>query len=326
MAIFENLDKALFSELTDDEKQMRETNKLYDYSRYKNVITTKPFKVKTIDKPDNRIILKSSLYGYNSYNLTKTIFCPLNDKFIIQTTAPILEDKTYGYVHASPYEYDNIVYYASQCPRKEDMILFLTMLIQSKINIVCITTNLEQYNSGKYKITNYKWYPTVKGSRISYDGIVITNNDVIDIKVSENESITIFKLSLIINKDDEYYVQSLIVFQYNNWLDTLSPRDFSNYIKYIDVIKEYMDLFSKVLNDDEKLNILIHCSAGIGRTGVLLLSLIMLNKIDQIKSKKEIDETVFNIINTIRKSRYIIPDKNQYDFVIKYVYYLFDNK
>lgn len=302
--------------LSYNERERHKINNLYPYSRYDNIITANPFKLKTVSEPKTYIDNYSDdEYKDDSLHYERIpIFCPISESLVIRANAPVLKDDTYGYVHATPYEYNDITYYAAQCPRQDDMILFLTMLFQANIHIICITTDLIDKNK------TLDWIPNEKITTKNYHNYHIDYLDSIIIKTSElsSESITIYDLNLWTQLGDEKINHNLKVFKYNNWIDKSEPKDFDTYIKYVDVIRDF------IKNDTTKSNILIHCSAGIGRTGILLTSLLMYDKLFEIKSKELVREYTFNLINEFRKTRFLVQLNGQFEFVIKYLENLFD--
>ena len=74
--------------------------------------------------------------------------------------------------------------------------------------------------------------------------------------------------------------------------------------------------------------IIVHCSAGVGRTGTFVSMYLLEKEInEQIKAKKEL--IIFNIFNLVRKIKemriYMVQTKEQYGFVYAYVRYLLKN-
>ena len=69
--------------------------------------------------------------------------------------------------------------------------------------------------------------------------------------------------------------------------------------------------------------ILIHCSAGIGRTGVFLTLYAICNEIKkQINSQNSVD-LIFNVFNFVRKLKemrmFSVENINQYNFIYKFL-------
>ena len=315
-----------------------------DY-KYYTITTNEPIKLSQVKSANNKIcVVDSSFFGYEycCYKL-KQIMCPLTVNLYIKINVPKVCLHTYGLLNATYFSYNNINYYAYNCPLKEDMIPFLTMLIQKDIHIICVLTNLFDNN----KRMN-KWFPQNNSemSELLYENYRKTygfyNIDFVnseEIELSLQESITIYDLCLWVGIHSPLYCHHLRIYQYNNWIDANIP-ELKTYIKYIDLIQDYLKNYSSInkqvkfnifhknkqismLTDDHNPNILIHCMAGIGRTGVLLTSLIMYNRLNIISYEK-IRKNVFNLINKLRNKRNLIQNEKQYEFIIKYVEYIFN--
>ena len=96
------------------------------------------------------------------------------------------------------------------------------------------------------------------------------------------------------------------------------------------VFKVFCDIINKVdeLND-KKDPIVVHCSAGVGRTGTFVSMYLLEKEIDeQIKAEKE--EIRFNIFNLVRKIKemrlYMVQAPIQYQFVYLFVKYLLETR
>ena len=214
-------------------------NKKYNYYL---ITTNEPIQLTYYNSIDDKMnVLDSTLFGYefNKYKL-KEVYCPINKHFCIKINVPKVCKDFYGLLNATYYNYNNINYYTYNCPLKEDMIPFLTMLIQKNIHIICVLTNL-YYN---HKKTN-KWYPQnndkVSGVldenfRKSYGFYNLDFISSEEIELSLQESITIYDICLWVGIHTPLYCHHLRIYQYNNWVDGSIP-ELETYTKYVDLIQ-----------------------------------------------------------------------------------------
>ena len=93
------------------------------------------------------------------------------------------------------------------------------------------------------------------------------------------------------------------------------------------------DYFYKIITlinfIDEKRNnkpVIVHCSAGVGRTGTFISSYNLYHEIMQqiVNEKKDIIEfSVFNLVRKIKEMRmYMVENENQYLFIYQFINYL----
>ncbi|PIK46306.1 hypothetical protein BSL78_16838 [Apostichopus japonicus] len=98
-------------------------------------------------------------------------------------------------------------------------------------------------------------------------------------------------------------MQTVYQLHYTTWPDMDVPTDF---IPITELIKH-----TKLLHNHKKSPVLIHCSAGVGRTGTFI-SIYCLMEV--IKTEREIN--VFSFVETARKNRInMVQTEKQYNFI-----------
>jgi protein tyrosine phosphatase len=93
-----------------------------------------------------------------------------------------------------------------------------------------------------------------------------------------------------------------------NWLDGAAPTQSQTIVTLINCVEEYKN------SSGSNSPILIHCSAGIGRTGVF----IALYHLMQRERHKDLTFNFFNFIAYLRWQRpYLVTTLSQYKFCYK---------
>lgn len=129
---------------------------------------------------------------------------------------------------------------------------------------------------------------------LSYISFCIKNNiKTIIVLLTYQEFFYFYKFNLLqMYKDANLKVIHFPIEDYD------IPKDITKYNLFIkDTIKEL-----------KSTNILIHCAGGIGRTGLVIVSILM----------KLLKKNVFEILNYIRTKFFIVETKEQEEFLVKY--------
>ena len=176
-----------------------------------------------------------------------------------------------------------------------------------KVQLIIMLCKLEE--DGKEKCTKYWEIKNLKNLEIDKR----TETTMID------QEIYLRKLKLRIG--DEYIGKDLDQIQFACWDDHEALSD-DYFEKIIKVIK-YIDLYK---NDDFDSPIVIHCSAGIGRTGTFICLYNIYHEIlEQIQDEK-IKEIKFSIMNLVRKIKemrmYSVENEKQYKVIYYFANYL----
>jgi protein tyrosine phosphatase len=98
-----------------------------------------------------------------------------------------------------------------------------------------------------------------------------------------------------------------------NWPDHCQPDDYTTIEKLIEFINVYRANFQTP--------ILIHCSAGIGRTGtfIAIYNLIKCLHVEHHQGRSRLFFSVFNIVRKLREQRFgMVTAFNQYKYIYDY--------
>lgn len=104
-------------------------------------------------------------------------------------------------------------------------------------------------------------------------------------------------------------IKSIKHFQYLNWPDKKIPSDQESFLQLLNELKEAEK------NVTEK--IIVHCSAGVGRTGTMLALSNLKTIIDeQFERKLDYGVSVFSVVRRLREQRMqMVQTIEQYDFI-----------
>ncbi|XP_030852460.1 receptor-type tyrosine-protein phosphatase alpha-like [Strongylocentrotus purpuratus] len=187
-------------------------------------------------------------------------------------------------------------YIASQGPNKASMDDFWRMIWQENVATIAMVTNLSEGN----KIKCRQYWPETSTTPLLFGDITVELESVE--KCSGGS-----KRSFVLRKGKAKTQRFLNQFHYTKWPDRDVPRNMSS----------LLDFISEVRKDHEQNNspLFIHCSAGVGRTGVLIT---IDSVVSEAKRNKLVD--IFGFVSKIRQSRpNMVQTKEQYKFVYEAV-------
>ena len=199
------------------------------------------------------------------------------------------------YINANYIEnyHGKISYIASQAPKVSDIYDFWRMILGEKPPAIVMLTNLVE--NGKSKCTQY-WPESGKGS---YDGI--------DVSVYETNAFADY----VIRKMEIRYekqVHTLLHFHFTSWPDHGCPE-------YPTMLLNFCYRFRQLISYDRSPSV-IHCSAGVGRTGTMIVIDTMLHL---IKQENIVD--IYNYFEAMRQNRsHMVQTLDQYLFIYNAIY------
>ena len=225
----------------------------------------------------------------------------------------IVKISSKNFINASwihmPYPY---YFIATQGPLSHTIEDFWTMCYDNKVSIIIMLCNLIENNV--IKCANY-W------------------------NISDLKNFEIKKLNKFVMKDKDIIIRDLELFNKEkkenrniihinliNWEDhkKLKKNDFNKIIELIKLIEKYKG----------KRNAVVHCSAGIGRTGTFICMYNLYHEIiQQIYNNKNYnfnkDTINFNIMNLVRKIKemriYSVENSEHYSSLYSFANYLLKN-
>ena len=209
------------------------------------------------------------------------------------------------YINASPIRINNnFLFISTQGPLPNTIEHFWTMVDQYNCNLVLMLCNLKEL--GREKCANYWDINKIGNYTIKSKEI---ENDNIDKNIIVEREITI-KNNLTNNE------KTITQIHYKGWPDHGAPdikdsyKDFLYMIKKVDTIK----------NENPTV---VHCSAGVGRTGTFISIYCLFKEImSQIKNEnlENIHFSVFNMVRKLKEMRLLMVQTNeQYKFIYDFI-------
>ncbi|UJR14089.1 hypothetical protein I4U23_001085 [Adineta vaga] len=248
-------------------------------------------------KPSNR--LKNRYKDVLPYDKCRVILTSENDSDYIN--ASFIEDLN-GHRR----------YIAAQGPIEESVTDFFRMIYDFKIvSIICTANDVE---AGRFKFRRY--WPDENEESLQFGPYKISKDQSSD----KGYTCTDYEIRpLIISRDDDNQQQHVLLYHFLHWPDHDIPNDEAPILDLL--LRLYKDRDSSIDSP-----ILVHCSAGCGRTGsIIAIDLCRLYLNDEHLSSNEDYQPypVFKIASYIRQFRIaLIQTLKQYFFVHKMFLFL----
>ncbi|KAH8350288.1 hypothetical protein KR067_013028, partial [Drosophila pandora] len=188
-------------------------------------------------------------------------------------------------------------YIATQGPKPESVMDFWRMVLQYNVRIIVQVTQFREGNI----IKCHEYFP------YTMRGLTVT--------VKSKESFDLYDRTELTVVHDKYgFKEKVVHFYFKKWPDHGVPEDPMHLITFVKKVKsERRPTFSPIV---------VHCSAGVGRTGTFIgLDIIM----QRLKSESKI-----NIFETVKKLRFqrmkMVQTIQQYTFLYACTYELVKHK
>ncbi|XP_030574621.1 tyrosine-protein phosphatase non-receptor type 21 isoform X2 [Archocentrus centrarchus] len=229
---------------------------------------------------------------------------------------PTKENNT-GYINASHIRMtvcgQEWNYIASQGPMSHTCQDFWQMVWEQGVSIIAMVTAEEE--SGREK--SYRYWPRL-GSRhntVTYGRFKITTRFRTE---SGCYATTGLKIKHLLTQQE----RTVWHLQYTDWPDHGCPEDLKGFLTYLEEIQS-VRRHTNSISDPKNSNqpVLVHCSAGVGRTGVVILSEIMIACLEHNEAL-----TVSRYLEELRNQRMLmVQTLSQYTFVYKVIIHYIRN-
>ena len=206
---------------------------------------------------------------------------------------------------------------SAQAPLYNTIDDFWTMCFDYDIKLVIMLCNLEE--NGKEKCVEY-WENT-KTDILSSDISVLTNFEIKYTTEIINEDITIRDIN-ILNKETQEE-RNIKQIHYGSWPDHQS-------LDIQSVYGNILFIFNLVDKEIGKNPVVVHCSAGVGRTGTFIaLYNLYRDILYQINDDKN-NKIIINFMNLVRKMKelrmHLVEREDQYELIYDFVKKLLNDR
>eukprot|EP00105_Crassostrea_gigas_P011525 XP_011427228.1 PREDICTED: receptor-type tyrosine-protein phosphatase mu [Crassostrea gigas] len=221
-------------------------------------------------------------------NRFKTTFPYDHSRVILEST----ENGDYINANFIKNAYGETAYIASQGPRANTVVDFWQMVWQENVSVIAMVTNLMEGATVKCE----RYWPEVDGSKITKGKFII---QLVSTKTYAYFAIHQLKVANNQIKKSRLFTH----LQYTGWPDhgTPSPLELLAYHRYV----------SLAIEKRPESKLVVHCSAGIGRTGTFIA-------LDALQAQGERDGriNIVEFVHTMREDRMnMIQNANQYRFL-----------
>lgn len=213
-------------------------------------------------------------------------------------------------------------YIATQGPKPDTVRMFWEMVIQYKIEIIVMLCKLKEINNRNYytngaappmKEKCAEYWPQQTNTNKHIDGSDKLEDICVTLKSEDNSEGFVVRQMDVKNRNG---IHNVLQFQMLHWPDYGVPKDRDEVIKLIDSIRNRATTKSPIL---------LHCSAGVGRTGTI----IALDRVKQMLAAKSIPKhfSVKSMVKELREQRMkMVQSEDQYRFLYEMIdYILFGN-
>uniref|UniRef100_A0A2K6GYC0 Tyrosine-protein phosphatase non-receptor type 9 n=1 Tax=Propithecus coquereli TaxID=379532 RepID=A0A2K6GYC0_PROCO len=198
-------------------------------------------------------------------------------------------------------------YIGTQGPLENTYRDFWLMVWEQKVLVIVMTTRFEE--GGRRKCGQY--WPLEKDSRVRFGFLTVTNLGVENMNHYK-------KTTLEILNTEERQKRQVTHFQFLSWPDYGVPSSAASLIDFLRVVRHQQSLAVSSMGGRSKGQcpeppIVVHCSAGIGRTGTFCSLDICLAQLEELGTLN-----VFQTVSRMRTQRaFSIQTPEQYYFCYK---------
>ncbi|KAI6650359.1 hypothetical protein LOD99_6036 [Oopsacas minuta] len=195
-----------------------------------------------------------------------------------------------SYINASyiPGVYVPHTFIAAQGPKESTVEDFWRMVMEHEVNDIVMVTNLRE--GGKQKCEKY--FATENLETFGRYKVVFCGEDMFASHVIRRMTVM-----------DGTLIRNIRQFHFTAWPDHDVPTTFKDILEFVNIVK------SSILNAEKP--IVVHCSAGVGRTGTFLT---LFNLLEAIQNQQPI--SIYRVVHEMREHRpQMVQTFRQYKFI-----------
>eukprot|EP00096_Caligus_rogercresseyi_P003566 TRINITY_DN1678_c0_g1_i1.p1 TRINITY_DN1678_c0_g1~~TRINITY_DN1678_c0_g1_i1.p1 ORF type:complete len:202 (-),score=47.81 TRINITY_DN1678_c0_g1_i1:569-1174(-) len=179
------------------------------------------------------------------------------------------------------------------------------MIWEENVRVIVMLTNCVE---GGLKCSLY-WPHLLGGSRRFFNNIQVL---LYDVQEAPDYTIRKFDVSKAEEERSSSSSREIVQIQYKAWPDRTAPRDPRDLLQLIQVTRALANMYN---SNEGPGPILVHCSAGVGRSGTFIAVDQLTRMIDCDKNSK-ID--IFHIVYQLRRDRrHMVQTLPQYSYLYK---------
>ncbi|OQR76436.1 tyrosine-protein phosphatase non-receptor type 61F-like [Tropilaelaps mercedesae] len=222
----------------------------------------------------------------------------------------VLSRGSVDYINANQVDYERArrSYILTQGPLEETVGHFWLMVWEQRVPVIIMLNKIIE----KQRLKCHKYWPDAD-EPIEIDELQL-NVELL----SEDETESYVRRTMRLSDSKSGDSREVIQFQYTEWPDFGIPQRPDDFLQFLELVRG-SDLLSGGENDKEKGPPVIHCSAGIGRSGTFCLVDIVLKMFEDGTVKDNGDIDIQEILLSLRKSRTGLiqtPDQLKFAYIV----------
>ncbi len=222
------------------------------------------------------------------------------------------------FINASPMKFGDLSYIAAQGPVKSTMDDFWYMVFMEKCSVIVTVTNTHEVVKGVFHKKFEVFWPTEKPEL--FGEILVTPIDDTQLlkEWDDGRKERIFFRTFKLTFGDEELIVHHI--QMENWPDVSVIKP--------DSLFYLQNLVEKYRQDK---TVVIHCAAGVGRTGTLIAAHSLFHEMQDILAANEINNEKLNVLKRVHEMRALrygpmVGAIEQYHLIIDMLRYALENE